>query len=314
MIRKLLVLILVILTGCVAPEIKDTFQKTSRAEQIRSELSNTTLKRVFVVAHRACSKNAPENSRLAVVNAINMGVDIIEIDIRKTKDGKFILMHDTTVNRTTNGKGQIKNLTLKQLRKLHLKGHDSQLSKETIPTLSEILKLAKGKVMINLDKAEPYFNEILPLLKSTGVSRQVIFKGGANPKEVYECLGIDSSVIYMPILWIDKKQKVLRNNKGLFNLYEIFPLNKQVRMVELVFDNLDDPAVSSDVMQSFKDAKVRSWINTLEVAHPIGYSDNEALKNPDRIWGTLIQKGFSIIQTDEPKVLLDYLRIKKLHN
>ena len=294
--------------------IENKLQSVSRAEQIRSELGNTAIKRVFVVAHRAAWKNAPENSRSAVVNAINMGVDIIEIDIRKTRDGEYILMHDTTVDRTTDGKGLVKDLTLEQIQKFRLKEHDGRLSKEVVPTLSEILKLTKGRIMVNLDKAEPYFNEILPLLKSTGTSREVILKGKSNSKEVYARLDIDSAIIYMPIFWINKRKNVLENKNGLLNLHEMFSLNRQIRMIELVFDHLDNPAVSINAMQNFKRANVRSWINTLKVAHPIGYSDSEALKKPDRVWGYLIKRGFSIIQTDEPKALLNYLRIKKLHD
>jgi len=314
MIRKLLVLMLIITTGCVSPRIENKLQSVSRAEQIRSELGNAAVKHVFVVAHRAAWKNAPENSRSAVVNAINMGVDIIEIDIRKTRDGEYILMHDTTVDRTTNGKGEVKDLTLEQLRKLRLVGSDGQPGKEVIPTLSEILQLTKGRIMVNLDKAEPYFNEIQLLLKRTETSRQVILKGNSNSAEVYARLGIDSDIIYMPIFRINKKQNVLENKNGILDLSEMFSSNEQIRLTELVFADLDSPAVSTNVMQEFKLANVRAWVNTLQVAHPTGYSDSEALKTPDRVWGTLIRRGFSIIQTDEPKALLNYLRIKKLHD
>jgi len=172
----------------------------------------------------------------------------------------------------------------------------------------------KGRIMVNLDKAEPYFNEILPLLKSTGTSRQVILKGNYNSAEVYARLGIDSDIIYMPIFRMSKKQNALENKNGILDLHKMFSSNEQIRLTELVFADLDSPAVSTNVMQEFKLANVRAWVNTLQVAHPTGYSDSEALKTPDRVWGTLIRRGFSIIQTDEPKALLNYLRIKKLHD
>ena len=314
MIHKLLVLMLVITTGCVSPRIENKLQSISRAEQIRSELGNAAGKQVFVVAHRAAWKNAPENSRAAVVDAINMGVDIIEIDIRKTRDGEYILMHDTTVDRTTNGKGRVKELTLEQLRKLRLIGSDGQPGKEIIPTLSEILQLTKGRIMVNLDKAESYFNEIQLLLKRTGTSKQVILKGNFNSTEVYARLGIDSDIIYMPIFRMNKKQNALENKNGTLDLHEMFSSHEQIKLTELVFANLDSPAVSTNVMQEFKLANVRAWVNTLIVCPPAGYSDQDALINPDHAWGTLIRRGFSIIQTDEPKALLDYLRIKKLHD
>ena len=98
-----------------------SLQAATRAEQIRSDLENGSVNKVFVVAHRAAWKKAPENSRLAVEHAIEMGVDIVEIDIRRTKDGVFVLMHDESIDRTTNGKGQVSAFTYEELSKLKLK-------------------------------------------------------------------------------------------------------------------------------------------------------------------------------------------------
>jgi glycerophosphoryl diester phosphodiesterase len=58
---------------------------------------------------------------------------------------------------------------------------------------------------------------------------------------------------------------------------------------------------------------VRTWINTLAVSHPVEYTDKAALKNPDLVWGKLLESGFSAIQTDESQALLDYLRKKGRH-
>ncbi len=72
---------------------------------IIQELKNTNSNSILVIAHRGDWRNAPENSILAIEKAVAMGVDIIEIDIQKTRDGQLVLMHDETVDRTTNGKG-----------------------------------------------------------------------------------------------------------------------------------------------------------------------------------------------------------------
>lgn len=71
---------------------------------------------VLVVSHRADWRNAPENSLQAIQNCIDMGVDIIEIDLKKTKDGHLILMHDKKIDRTTTGKGYPADYTLEELR------------------------------------------------------------------------------------------------------------------------------------------------------------------------------------------------------
>ena len=73
-----------------------------------TNLKDSKNNQVIVVAHRGDWRNAPENSLQAIQNCIDMGVDMVEIDIRETKDCHLVLMHDKTLDRTTNGKGEIK--------------------------------------------------------------------------------------------------------------------------------------------------------------------------------------------------------------
>ena len=75
-----------------------------RAEQIRERLLDRELSSVIVVAHRADWRNFPENSLAAIQSAIDMGVDMVELDLQRTRDGKLILMHDDTLDRTTTGR------------------------------------------------------------------------------------------------------------------------------------------------------------------------------------------------------------------
>lgn len=76
---------------------------------------------VIVVAHRGDWRNFPENSLEAIDNAVRMGVDIVELDVKKTKDGELILMHDRALDRTTTGKGLVSEATLDYIRGLKLK-------------------------------------------------------------------------------------------------------------------------------------------------------------------------------------------------
>lgn len=87
-----------------------------RVAEIRNKLFDQNSKQVLVAAHRGDWRYAPENSMAAIENAIKMGVDIVEIDIQKTKDGKLILMHDGTLDRTTTGKGKIADWTLDSIK------------------------------------------------------------------------------------------------------------------------------------------------------------------------------------------------------
>lgn len=313
--RRLLLVGFSLILGFVPLRAEKTPQLKSQAEQIRLELENASSQKILVVAHRAAWKNAPENSRRAVLDAIELGVDIIEIDVRKTKDGKFVLMHDTRVDRTTNGKGKVKDLTLEDLRKLHLKGPDGKLTEEKIPTLSEILEMSKGKILINLDKAKWPFREILSVLEKTGTSRQVILKGRQSPKKVSVLLEANPEIIYMSKFNFKGKDALSPQELDEpLNIHEIYPIDKRVPLVEIKFASLDCPAVSRSALRALKQMNVRAWINTLKVSHSANYTDRRAMKTPEKVWGRLIERGFSVFQTDEPKALLEYLKTKGRHN
>lgn len=75
----------------------------------------------MVAAHRACWKQAPENSLAAIRDCIALGVDIVEIDVRQTRDGQFVIIHDSTVDRTTDGRGRVEQFSLADLRQLRLR-------------------------------------------------------------------------------------------------------------------------------------------------------------------------------------------------
>ncbi|MCY8234780.1 glycerophosphodiester phosphodiesterase [Priestia endophytica] len=114
------------------------------------------LRKVDNVAHRGASAYAPENTIAAFDKAVEMKADYIEIDVQRSKDGKLVLIHDTTVDRTTDGSGKVGNLTFKELRDLDAgswKGE--QFAGAQIPTFDEILDRYHGKVGILIELKAP---------------------------------------------------------------------------------------------------------------------------------------------------------------
>jgi glycerophosphoryl diester phosphodiesterase len=99
----------------------------------------------IVIAHKGASGHAPENTLLSFQRAIDLGAHMIELDLRETLDGELVCVHDPTVDRTTNGTGAIHELTYKELR-----GLDAGEG-EYIPLLTEVLRLASGKIKVNID-------------------------------------------------------------------------------------------------------------------------------------------------------------------
>ena len=103
------------------------------------------MRRVLRIGHRGAAGHAPENTLAAIQKGIALGVDFVEIDVRRTVDGMLVALHDETVNRTTNGKGRVDRLLLQDVKKFNA-GNG-----ENIPTLDDVLKLVAGQAGLMLE-------------------------------------------------------------------------------------------------------------------------------------------------------------------
>ncbi|AEV68697.1 glycerophosphodiester phosphodiesterase [Acetivibrio clariflavus] len=122
------------------------------------------MNRPLVIAHRGASAYAPENTLSAIKKAVQMGADGIEIDVQLSKDGHVVVIHDTTVNRTSNGSGKVNSMTLEQLKTLDFGSWFSEEFKnEPICTLEEVfgyLKNWNGLINVEIKKEWLQFNSI----------------------------------------------------------------------------------------------------------------------------------------------------------
>ena len=111
--------------------------------------------RPLVAAHRGASSVAPENTIAAIKKAIDSGADMIEIDVRRTADNQIVVMHDDAVDRTTNGKGKLRDLTLAKVRALDAGSWKGQaFVGEGVPTLDDALTAVKGKAKLLIEIKE----------------------------------------------------------------------------------------------------------------------------------------------------------------
>ena len=101
--------------------------------------------RVLKIGHRGAAGHAPENTLAAVRKGIELGVDFVEIDVRRTADNVPVVLHDATVNRTTNGRGRVEALSLRELKALDA-GNG-----EPVPTVEDVLRLAAGRAGVMLE-------------------------------------------------------------------------------------------------------------------------------------------------------------------
>ena len=105
-----------------------------------------------VIAHRGFSASAPENTLPAFQNAIDAGADMIEFDIRLTRDNQFVVIHDATLERTTNGRGIVENHTLSELQTLDAGSwFGREFAGTVLPSLSETLDLCRNRILVNIE-------------------------------------------------------------------------------------------------------------------------------------------------------------------
>jgi len=120
------------------------------------------------IGHRGARAYAPENTIKSFEKAIEIGVDAVELDIRKTSDNELVVIHDADIKRTTNGKGLVSELTLKEIRSFSADG-------EKIPTLDETLNFLDKKVKVFIELKEAGVEEqVLSIVRSKGLEKNVV--------------------------------------------------------------------------------------------------------------------------------------------
>jgi glycerophosphoryl diester phosphodiesterase len=258
------------------------------ADAIRRTFLDSDSEVVLVAAHRAAHLNHPENSLPAIQESIRLGVDIIEIDVKVSKDGIPFLMHDHTVDRTTTGKGVAEDFTWAELQQLFVvdKGKKTKLR---ITSLEDALELAYGKILIDLDLKTDRIEEVVKVVKKTNNSEFVFF------------FDSDYNVL----------SRVQQCNKD----FMIMPRAHSAHEADSAISLFDPPVVHIDFsfytpecVQLIKSSKARVWINSL------GDPDKDLKEGKEkRALKTLLEHGANVVQTDEVKLMLEALRKKGLH-
>ena len=142
----------------------------NRAAAIVAEIHNPRSKNVVVASHRGDWRNYPENSIAAIESVIGMGVDIMELDLKLTKDSVLVLCHDRTIDRTTSGKGRVCDITYDSIRRCVLKTGHGVKTTHRMPTLREALEVCKDRIVVNVDQGYEYYDLVLAVTEELGVT------------------------------------------------------------------------------------------------------------------------------------------------
>lgn len=271
-----------------------------RGAAIAAEITARQASNVLVVAHRADWRHHPENSLPAIRSAIELGADVVEVDVRRTKDGHFVIIHDTTLDRTTTGRGRVADFTLEELRRLHLRDGAGSVTAEIIPTLEEALAAVRGRAVVNLDKSSEHPEEIFRIVEREDALGFALFSVTQRLEE-FEA-AYPGLLARMPLFMLVVGERV-KNRDALIRAY--FE-KRPPAVLQLVFSRDDDPVL--EWCAKARAASVRIWFNALWPGHNGGHHDDRALTDPDGAYGWLTAQGATLIQTDRPQLLLEYLR------
>ena len=237
---------------------------------------------IAVIAHRGEHIHHVENSIAAIQSAAALGADYAELDVRTTHDGKLVLMHDATVDRTTDGHGSVRSLTLEQIRALHLRAENEPApTNEGVPTFDEALDAAHGKISIYLDWKDASPEAIFQALSAHDMVKHVVVYGG-----------------------IEQLHRLQELAPGIRVMPEADDANTLKKMAEVL-----KPTVVAFEQSDFKPELLKQ---ALDMKADI-YVDRLWAQDTPELWQDAIDRGAKGIQTNHPAELLEFLRAKNLH-
>ena len=292
------------LTAC-----STTTHSNKRTDAIVAEIHNPQSRNVMVISHRGDWRNYPENSIPAIESVIRMGVDIVELDVALTKDSVMVLMHDGTIDRCTTGRGKVAEMTYEELQKHYLKtAHGVRSSLDLkVPTLREALEVCRNRIMVNIDKGYNHYDLVLALTEELGVTEQVLIKGSKPLSDIQQKMAANEhNMLYMPI--------VTPTNAGSAKIFDEYIADDEPQLAYEVCWNKMTPEVEDCMRRVIADGS-KLWINTLWNSLCGGLSDDIAWESSaEEVYGKIIEMGATMIQTDRPEFLIDYLRKRGLHD
>lgn len=280
-----------------------------RAAKVVAEIRNPKSKNVLVIAHRGDWRNYPENSIPAIESVIKMGVDIVELDIALTADSVLVLQHDRTIDRCTTGKGKIIDMTYDEIQKYYLKNaHGARNSLDLkVPTLREALEVCKDRIVVNIDKGYDHYDLVVELAEELGVTEQILIKGNKSLADVRQKMSAyKNNLLYMPI--------INANHKGSDVIFGEYVADAEPQLAYEVCWSKMTPEVENCMKQVIADGS-KLWVNSLWNSLCGGLSDDVAYEtSAAEVYGKLVDMGATMIQTDRPELLIDYLRSRGLHD
>jgi glycerophosphoryl diester phosphodiesterase len=258
------------------------------ADAIRRTFLDAGSITVLVAAHRAVHNIHPENSLEAIQESIKLGVDIIELDVKVSKDGIPFLTHDHTIDRTTTGKGEAEKFTWEELQQFFIVDKGKK-TKYKIPSLKQALDLAYGKILVDLDLKTNHVEQVIETVNKTD-SKDFVFFFDSDYQVLSRIHQADKDFMIMP------------------RVHSVQQADSAINLFDPPVVHIDFSFYTDECVRTIRSSDGRIWINAL------GDPDKDLKEGKEkRALKNLLRHGANVIQTDEPALLLTALRKRGLH-
>ena len=281
MLKRLLLVVLISLSApCVSTDTpQGHYVSFETPTELHEYLRWRPDRPPLLAAHRGGpSPGFPENCIATFERSLIFAPCLIECDVRKSKDGIMVLMHDRSLDRTTTGKGLIDSLSLAQLRRLNLVDADGTVTEHKIPTLSEALRWAKGRAILELDIKGPVTpEEVVQAIKmEDAICCAVAIAYDLRTAELYHSLD-DKLVLSCPARGIEGAIRLVESSIPATNL--------------IAFLGVYEPP--SEVYALLHERAICAMLGTM------GNLDRKARCNGIQVYMDLLRNGADILATDE---------------
>lgn len=230
----------------------------------------------YVIAHRGAHNGIPENSLAAYQKAIDLGCDFVEIDLRTTKDGEFVSVHNATKQ-----KGKVKDYSLSQLRSMDIGIKvDEKWRNTQIPTFEEILTLCQGNIGIYLDLKEADPKVLIPIIKKYHMQEAIVW--------------------YLPASAHNELMAIKANCPECLIMPDPGPkknINKVLKGYSPKYMASDMDHISKSFVKKLHSKEVKVFVD----------DDEDDPKKWQKEWQKLLKLGVDGIQTDQPEALIKFL-------
>jgi glycerophosphoryl diester phosphodiesterase len=190
-ILPLITLLFLLIAGCGPKDGEENYQKFKKFKDTQDHFAYKTDSTILISGHRGGREAGfPENSIEGFQQVLSKSTAFFEIDPRLTKDSVIVLMHDETLDRTTNGTGKVSDYTWDELQAFRLLDFEGNITTAMIPKLEEVFEWTKKKTVVNLDKKDVPMQMIVDLIKEKKVQNYVMLTvhTGAQARFFYDRL------------------------------------------------------------------------------------------------------------------------------